>query len=767
MTQGPVIFMNMNYYNELIQELSDLCGILPEYWDITGTKHIASLETKKAILKAMKMQIDTADDVARQINERRWKPWMSVVDPVHVLSVNAHRVTIPVCIPAKEGEEKNLTVSLLIEDENGNREEFHYSGDMLRISGQQWIEGMRFIKVNISCGAKMGIGYHALTVMCRHPETIFPGGSDAIQKTARLIITPDACYMPPGMQNGRAWGLSVNLYSIRSGKNWGAGDFSDLRRIVEWTAGLKGSFIGINPLHAIPNSRPFGVSPYLPISRLYRNFIYLDIGKIPEVAASDELKKSISSKKYRKDIDTLNREALVNYEKIASIKETILRKAFDIFHEKHYSRSTSRGKDFRRYLSEEGDALARFATYMALYDYFSGKRGQGKECRKGDRQPCYSWQDWPEHYRDPSSRAIAAFRKAHKGEVLFYQYIQWLMDSQLGDIAEEAAKHGMPIGLYHDLAVGSAGGGSDAWSYQKVIAGGANVGAPPDDFSPDGQKWGFPPMLPGQLRETGFELFIQTIRRSMKSGGALRIDHALGLFRLFWIPEGLTPRDGAYVSYPAEDFLRIIALESVRNNTVVIAEDLGTIGENMREALQSFQMLSYRLFYFERNYPDPSFLAPEKYPAMALCAVTTHDLPTLTGYWSGRDIELRKQAGKYTDEAQWQQQIHDRERDKGLILRALKARGILPDGYPSDPDTIPMMTRELCLAIYHYLALTPCKLLLASLDDIIGTMDQQNLPGTVDAHPNWMQKTPLTLEEMMRDRRFADLSAMLKNFFLV
>jgi len=752
--------MDIHYYDELIQELSGLCGILPEYWDITGTKHIASLETKKAILRAMNMQIDTPDDVARQINELRWKRWKSFVDPVHVLSVNVYPIIVPVYIPVKEGEEKNLTVSLLIKEENGNEDKFHYSGDALHVSEQQLIDGMRFIKVNLSCDAKMETGYHALTVMCRHPETIFPGGSDVIQKTARLIITPDACYMPPGLQKCRAWGLSVNLYSIRSEKNWGAGDFSDLQRIVEWIAGLKGSFIGINPLHAIPNSQPFGVSPYSPISRLYRNFIYLDMEKIPEVAASDELKKIISSKKYRQEIENLNKEALIAYERIASIKETILRKAFDIFHAKHYSRSTNRGKAFRKYLLEEGDALARFAAYMALYDHFSGK---GR--RRGDHQPCYSWQEWPDHYRNPSSQAVEAFRNEHKIEILFYQYIQWVTDGQLREIAEDAGEKGMEIGLYHDLAVGSAGSGSDAWSYQNVIAGGTNVGAPPDDFSPDGQTWGFPPMLPEQLRETGYELFIKTMRRNMKYGGAVRIDHALGLFRLFWVPEGLTPKDGAYVSYPAEDFLRIIALESIRNQTVVIAEDLGTIGENMREALQKFQMLSYRLFYFERNYPDPSFLAPDKYPAMALCAVTTHDLPTLTGYWSGRDIELRKQAGKYRDEAQWQEQIFARERDKELILRALKSHGILPPEHPSDPVMIPQMTPELCLAIYHYLTRTPCKLLLVSLDDIIGTMDQQNMPGTVDAHPNWMQKTPLTLEEMKKDRRFVDLSEMLKNFF--
>jgi 4-alpha-glucanotransferase len=316
----------------------------------------------------------------------------------------------------------------------------------------------------------------------------------------------------------------------------------------------------------------------------------------------------------------------------------------------------------------------------------------------------------------------------------------------------------MAVGLYHDLAIGSIGGGSDVWCYQDMIAAGVDVGAPPDDYSINGQDWGFPPLIPEKLKDRGYEIFVHTIRKNMRYGGALRIDHALGLFRLFWIPKGTAPKDGAYVRYPSEDLLRIIALESVRNRTVVIAEDLGTIGENVREALKKFHMLSYRLFYFERDYPDPSFLPPERYPNMALCAVTTHDLPTLYGYWIGQDLKTKKKLGMYPDHNIWQRQVNERERDKELILSALKSHGILPDGYPSNPKRIPRMTPELCLAIYRYLAKTPCKLILVSLDDIMGTLNQQNMPATVDSYPNWIQKTPLTLEEILSDKRFSDLS---------
>jgi 4-alpha-glucanotransferase len=373
----------------------------------------------------------------------------------------------------------------------------------------------------------------------------------------------------------------------------------------------------------------------------------------------------------------------------------------------------------------------------------------------------FSWMDWPAEYQNRDGTAVRKFRQTHSQEMLYHQYVQWLIDTQLKELFLEVKRLDRAIGLYFDLAVGAVGGGSDAWSNKEVMAHGAHVGAPPDDFSPDGQKWGFPPLIPEKLRETGYELFIRTIQKNMKYGGAIRIDHALGLFRIFWIPDDMSPKDGAYVQQPSEDFLRIIALESVRNKTMVIAEDLGTIGENVRETLSKYRMLSYRLFYFERNYPDPSFLPPENYPETALCAVTTHDLPTLYGFWSGRDIEVRKRLGTFPHDV-WQKYLHERERDKNLIISALRSQGLIGVDSPVDTEK-GEMSSDICLAIYRYLALTPCRLLLVSLDDVIGTTDQQNLPGTIDEHPNWIQKMPLDLEKILTDRRLQELAAALKN----
>lgn len=739
-------------YESLVNQLSELCGIVNEYYDIFGNKHSVTTKTKKAILKAMGLNIESSESLKQEIDLRRWGPWRRFIEPVYVVSVQNQPLSIPVYLPVTEEAEAKLILTWSIADEKGRREEFTVSGSSLVIVDQQRINGRRYIKIDIRDNKTRDIGYYKLYVTCINLSHGLAGEKNILEKTARVIITPDTCCIPPELENRKTWGLSVNLYSIRSVRNWGIGDLTDLRSIVRWIAGMKGGFVGINPLHAIPNTKPYGISPYFPISRLYRNFIYLDIEGIPEVEESVEALAIIKSKEFLSEMDELRRSDYVDYEKVSLLKRKILEKAFDYFYENHLGKNTGRSSRFRKYLSEEGEPLESFALYMAIMDQMQAS------------EKVYSWQQWPEEYKDRTGVKVQAFKETHKKEILFHQYIQWLMDEQLREIAGESGKLGMPMGLYNDLAIGSNSGGSDIWNFHETVACNVDVGAPPDDFNIKGQNWGFPPVIPEKLKETGYDFFIQTIRKNMKHSGALRIDHALGLFRLFWIPSGMSPRDGAYIEYPAEDLLRIIALESVRNRTIVIAEDLGTIGENVREMLKRFQMLSYRLFYFERNYPDPSFLSPEKFPDMALCSVTTHDLPTLYGYWQGQDIKTRRDLGMYYDDTLLQRQAEERERDKALILSALKSQGILQEDFPADPSVIPQMNPYLCCAIYEYLARTTCKLVIISLDDIIGTLNQQNLPGTIDTHPNWVQKIPMKLEDIFSDKRFIELSEMLRKY---
>jgi 4-alpha-glucanotransferase len=734
---------------ELISELSVLCGIVPEYWDIFGVRHEAPIETKKAILQSMGLRIATPEDLQAEIEKKRNRPWNIFIEPVKVLSFTEQPLVITVYVPLREGDEESIVFNCTLEDEQGRTDTFTFTHDFVEIADRRTIDGIHHLKINFPLNISKEIGYYTL-------DLLYMSSRFGISGTSRVVITPEVCYLPAQMTNtyadaaataghperDRTWGPCINLYGLRSDKNWGVGDFTDLRRVTEWTADLGGGFVGINPLHAIPNKRPFGISPYSPVTRLFRNFIYLDVSAVPDVAESSTALELIESEDFQGQLKALRNSVLVDYRKTALLKRNILQLAFDSFDETHLGKASPRGEEFRRYIRREGQLLEDFALFTTIQENF----GAG------------SWHRWPEEYRDFRSPEVIAFRNGHDREILFHQYVQWLLDLQHSEVGDTVRQQDMPVGLYQDLAVGSAGDGFDAWIGGDVMAPAMDVGAPPDDFNPGGQNWGFPPLDPEKMRRSGYEVLVRTIRKNMQHAGALRIDHALGMFRLFWIPQGAKPERGAYVHYPTEDILRIIALESVRNKTIVIAEDLGTVGDDVRETLLRYRMLSYKLLYFEKNYPDQSFKVPERYSDLALCAVTTHDLPTLYGYWAGRDIEEKTRLDLYPNEELRQRQIQERDSDRVHLLEALKSQGLLPDDFPSDPTTLGMMIPSLCLTIYEYLSLSPCKLLAVSLDDIIGTIDQQNMPGTVDSYPNWLRKTPVTLEKIMSNRSFIALS---------
>ncbi len=749
----------MPSYEELINELSELCGIVPEYWDTFGIRHMAPVETKKSILKSMRLRIATAEDLHAEIEKKRHRPWNISLDPVKVILYNEQPLVLTVHVPIREGDEHSIVFKCTLEDETGKIDSFSFSHGDVEIVAHRLIDEIHHLKINIPFNVVKEIGYYTL-------DLLFMSSGFGLSATSRLIITPETCYLPTQLEpsstdaivtqeqlpnslhfeKSKTWGLCISLYGIRSERNWGVGDFTDLKRVTEWTADLGGGFIGINPLHAIPNKRPFGISPYSPITRLYKNYLYLDIMSVQDLAESSTASELIESEDFQAKLKTLRNSVLIDYKKAASVKRKVLQLAFESFLDAHLVHTSDRGEEFERYIEREGQLLEDFALFTAIQD----KTGTA------------SWLDWPIEYRDIRSPEVEKFRKENEREILFHQYVQWLIDGQHEKIGERARQLGMPVGLYHDLAVGSAGDGFDAWIAREIIAKEIDVGAPPDDFNSTGQNWGFPPFAPEKMRQSGYEFLVQTIRKNMQHAGALRIDHALGMFRLFWIPQGTKPEHGAYVHYPAEEILRIISLESIRNKTIVIAEDLGTVGEDVHETLFRFRMLSYKLLYFERNYPDPSLKSPERYTDRALCAVTTHDLPTLYGFWSGRDIEEKTRLGLYPNENLRQRQIRERERDRGLLLQALKSQGLLPEEFSTDPGVLFMMIPSLCLTIYEYLSLTPCKLLAVSLDDIIATQDQQNMPGTIDAYPNWLRKTPVTLENIMLNRSFFTLSKIFR-----
>lgn len=711
--------MNDLPLNKLINELSELYGIVPYYFDMWGNKHTAPAETKIALLRAMKVEISKS-----AIDEKRLRHWNRLIEPAMVVSVTCQPISIPIHLRLDERNEKHVSIIYTVKDESGNTDVM--SLESVSPSALNEIDGIRYVRVELPLKDKKDIGYYDVTVKCKIRL-------NEVEGKMRLIITPDECYIP----KRRTWGITLNLYSLRSKRNWGIGDLIDLQDFIEGTARLGGGFVGINPLHAIPNKPPFGISPYSPISRLYRNLIYIGMDEVPDFKEShrDSTPTAI------KDSD------LIDYEEIAKSKEKALKESFSYFYKTHYIPNTPRGREFKTYIKEQGMALQRFSVFMAI-----GKEEAG----------IYDIRQWHPNLRDPEGPETMEFKKNHVKEILFYQYIQWVADKQIEAVSKKAKELGMPIGLYNDLAVGSTKGGFDAWAFPEVFVDGVSVGAPPDSFNLNGQDWGVTAFIPEMLKESGYESFISVIRENLRHAGALRIDHALGLFRVFLVPEGMSPKHGAYVRYPYEDLLRIIALESVREKAVIIAEDLGTVTDEAREALSRFSMLSYRLFYFERKWHSRDFLPPESYPEMALTGVTTHDLPTLYGYWKGIDIEVKKALKLYPDETLYQRDIEERKADKALMLNEV-IRVFLPEGVLHDVESIPEMTSTLCLSVYKFLSQTPCKLVAVSLDDILGVMNQQNLPGTVDEYPNWRQKNPIGISAIFSDERLEALADIFKN----
>jgi len=558
----------MEHYEKLITELSDLAGIVPEYYDIFGKKHVISKESRIAVLSAMDLLVGTVQEVSREIEKIKTRQWSTVLDPVTVISVHHQPHCLAVHLALADGKEQAAETTLTLEDEQGKGETLHFRAGTLQVNEQRIIEDRRFVKILFPLPQKE-MGYYRVSVTISHPDPVFDNNARSLERSARLIVAPDSCYMPEQLHAGKTWGVAANLYALRSERNWGVGDFGDLRRLVAWLSGLNAGLVGINPLHAIPNTVPFGISPYSPISRLYRNFIYIDMDGV------DEMSRIPGSAQVSEKIESLRKSERIDYQGVAAVKQELLEQAFEQFYVDHYLRETARGMAFREYVKTEGAPLKNFALFLALSEQIGNA----------------AWPEWPEAYHSPESAPVEVFRKNNEKRVLFFAYLQWLIDSQMAEVSAAASSGGMLSGLYGDLAIGAVDSGSDGWMYQDVLAEEVTVGCPPDGFNALGQDWGFPPMIPDKLRESGYDLFIQTIRKNMRHMGALRIDHALGLFRLFWIPKGMRPADGAYVRCNSEELLRIIALESVRSSTLVVGEDLGTITDEARQAIQRLGIL--------------------------------------------------------------------------------------------------------------------------------------------------------------------------------
>ncbi|MGZ4649953.1 MAG: 4-alpha-glucanotransferase [Kineosporiaceae bacterium] len=507
----------------------------------------------------------------------------------------------------------------------------------------------------------------------------FPLGYHWLQSPAgrrrRLIVSPGRCWLPEGH---RAWGWAVQLYAARSRAGWGIGDLADLRAIRQMAAGQGAGFLLINPLHAVAPLPQQEASPYLPATRRFHNPLYL---RVPEVPGADAVDVEDDAGRALGEGELIDRDA------IWARKREVLMRIF-LAH--------GGGEAFARWREEQGEPLQTWAAWAAIADQHGA-----------------DWHAWPDELRRPDSAGVAAFAEQNGASVAFHAWLQGALELQLA-----AATAGLTV--IQDLPIGVAGGGADAWAWQGVLADAVSVGAPPDAFNSQGQDWGSPPFVPWRLRDADYEPFIQSIRATMTGAGGLRIDHVMGLFRLWWVPADGGPKEGAYVRYPAEDLLDIVALESSRAQAIVVGEDLGTVEEGVREALAEHRILSYRLLWFEED-------DPRDWPATAMAAVTTHDLPTVVGLWSGADLAEQRDHGTGSDA--------ELERGRASLLSRLPG---LAEGASAE---------EAVQYAYRLLARAPSTLLSATLEDAVGDPRRPNMPGTVD-RPNWSLPLPVPVEDL-------------------
>ena len=455
---------------------------------------------------------------------------------------------------------------------------------------------------------------------------------------------------------------------------------------------------------------------------------------------------------FQAELASLREAEQVVYEAVARMKLGILRMSFRRFLREEWNKGTERARLFDHWRAKQGELLERFAVYCALDEVLHIQ----------DRE-LWIWPDWPEAYRSPDNPKVRQFAGAHWRRVLFHEWMQWQVDLQLEAAQKDALEAGMELGLYHDLALATDKCGADLWAYRHFYATGCRVGSPPDGFAPEGQDWAFPPPNSAALREDGYRLFIESIRRNSRHGGALRIDHFMRFFRLFWIPDGFAAKDGTYVNERWIDLMRILALESVRGKFLVVGEDLGTVPDALRDAMDRFGILSYRLFYFEKG-SDGEPKRVQDYARQALVSSTTHDLPTLAGFWAGRDIEARRAAGMLPDLTEYRRQQQERRTDKGRLLNALIRDGFLPRDFPRVAADWSELTGELHNAVIGYLASTRSMLLLLNQEDLTKETEQQNLPGTTWQYPNWKRKMRYTIEELETSPSAGDFERMFRGW---
>ncbi|MDH2998798.1 4-alpha-glucanotransferase [Pasteurellaceae bacterium LFhippo2] len=574
-----------------------------------------------------------------------------------------------------------------------------------KIEGQ--VEGNLIVLPN-----DLPLGYHLLTLA---------------EQQCRVIITPEKAYQPEALKQGKKlWGAFLQLYTLRSEQNWGVGDFGDLQQFLIKLAEQGGDFVGLNPIHSLFPANPESVSPYSPSSRLWQNIIYIDVSALAEFQQSEAAQQWFNRKETQQALKQLRKKEYVDYSQVMALKLQGLGFAYTQFKQQDQN-------EFEQFIAESGESLRVQGTFDALHQWLTEQFSQQ-----------WGWNNWAEQYQSYQSDDVKKFQIVQSDLVRFYMWLQFVAQQQLKACNKLAKQLAMPIGFYRDLAVGVSDNGAETWADKELYVLGASIGAPQDMLAPQGQNWGLSPMHPRVLVERGYQPFIDLLRANMKDCGALRIDHILGLTRLWWVLKGGLATEGVYIRYPLDDLLGILALESQRNQCLIVAEALGTVPEGMLEALEEKGILAFNVFYFE--FENGESKALENYPYQAMTALSTHDLPTIKGYWQSYDFELGEKYNVYPSEDVLTYLKQNRAESKAAFRKAVEASGLKLE---KDSEN---MSRRFSHQLQSYVANTNSALYGTQPEDWLNMLEPVNIPGTSSEYPNWRRKLSKTTEQIFADK---------------
>ncbi|MGB5950987.1 MAG: 4-alpha-glucanotransferase [Ornithinimicrobium sp.] len=690
---------------EALTRLAQVHGVATEFWDWQGIHRPVSAKTVYAVLAALGVNVSNESEAEQALEDHARLTWKRFAVSFVGLPQGEAREVLVHGVP---GERISATV----------RTETGLARTIVVESGNETMEvdGVAKQRQSAMLPDDLPLGWHQLVYEG-------PGCPDDQPLHTTVVVYPAALSLPAHLRadGGQQWGLMTQLYAMRSARSWGLGDLADLGDAGAWAAGLGADFVLVNPLHAAEPEAPIEPSPYLPTTRRFVSPLYIRVEDVPEVAYLSAAERQLiewhadDAQRYL-ELDFLERD------QVWAAKEAALRLVFN------QPLSLRRERAFHAFCERGGESLVDFATWCAL------SIDQGTP-----------FSEWPEELQDPASPAVEAFRSKRDRDVEFYLWLQWIAAEQLAGVQRDLLDTGMRIGVVHDLAVGVHPRGADAWALRNTLARGVTVGAPPDQYNQLGQDWSQPPWQPAALADSGYAPYREMLTSVLRDAGGLRVDHVIGLFRLWWIPDGLAPNEGTYVRYDHEAMIGILMLEARRAGAVIIGEDLGTVEPWVRDYLRERGILGTSILWFERNENGP--VPPEKYRQLCLATVTTHDLPPTAGYLRGVHMHLRRDLGLLT--RSWEEELGEDEAARDEVLAVLRERGLLDEGASVAAQVE---------ALHRYLTWSPAKLVGVSISDLAEDVRIINQPGTHEEYPNWQvplagpEGRPLLLEELFVKR---------------